>query len=333
MKKTIYTSNIIKALFVLLILVFVLVKNKQVGIGLMLISFILMILCYLIKNICYLINKPKIANLFHKLYIIIFLAFGASFLIVWSYAVIKAKIYFPLFLTIPFWYCEFYLFRKYILGINSKSTKKRNFNFKIFVSSFLVILVLLMGILCLALGIKDTYFNDKNTKNYLTTTAYFIDYEINEKDDDNSYFLIYEYNVDGQNYTLKTTYSTGFVPDLNSSREIKYNPDDPKEAIFLGTNSNNFLIFYGAFFLFGGLVFVLIYLQGKGVFAKFKIDILGLYIGIIFTIIGFGIFALKLGENLSFLATLKQLGFWSIIPLMFIALGLYQVIKCILKKN
>ncbi len=341
MKKGIFITNIIRAIFVFMILVFVLIKNEQLSLRLIIASFLLMTICYIAKNLCDLFNKPIGAKIFHKLFIIIFLLFGAGFLIGWSYAWIQNKQYLPLIFTIPFWIFEIHIFRKSLLNIKADSKqvkKKTKFDFRIVVSCFLVFSVLLSGIICLAIGIKDTYQTSKKTKNYLTTTCYYQDYEIynsyDKKDhgrteNHTTYRLIYTYEINGKEYSIKTDYGSGSIPSKNSSREIKYNPDNPSEAVFIGTNANNGLIYFGAFFLLGGMVFVLIFLYVKGVFDKVRINILGIYIGFVFFVVGIGIIAFQMGEVSSLMESIKRIGFWIFIPVMFIIIGGFQIIKCL----
>lgn len=341
MKKTIFLSNMIRAFFVFMLLVFVFVKNEQLYLRMMILSFLLLTICYIAKNLCILLNKPIGTKIFHILFISIFLLFGACFLIIWSYAFIQNKQYFPLIFTIPFWMFEVYIFRKSFLGMKSDSKKvkkKSKINFGIIVSSFLVISILLSGIICLAIGIKDTYQISKKTKNYLTTTCYYKDYEIYDSYDNKdhgrtenhtTYRFIYVYEIDGKEYSIKTDYGSGSIPDENSSRKIKYNPNNPGEAVFTGTNANSGLIYFGAFFFLGGMVFVLIFLYAKGVFDKVKINILGLYIGFVFFIVGIGIIAFQIGEVSSLMEAIKRMGFWILIPVLFIAIGGFQMIKCL----
>ena len=298
MKKTIFLSNIIRAIFVFMLLVFVFDKNEQLYLRMMLLAFLLLTICYIAKNLCDLLNKPTGAKVFHKLFISVFLLFGACFLIIWSYVFIQNKQYFPLIFTVPFWMSEIYFFRKSLLGMKTdpkKDKKKSKFGFAIIVSCFLVISILLSGIICLAIGIKDTYQISKKTKNYLTATCYYKDYEIYDSYDKRdhgrtenhtTYRFIYVYEIDGKEYSIKTDYGSGAIPDENSSRKIKYNPSNPSEAVFTGTNANRVLIYCGAFFLLGGMVFVLIFLYAKGVFDKVKINILGLYIGFVCFVVG-----------------------------------------------
>ncbi len=341
MKKSICITNIIRAIFIFMILIFVFIKNEQLSLRLMIISFLLLTICNIAKNLCNLFNKPRGVKIFHKLFITIFLLFGACFLIAWSYTSIKNQQYLPLIFTIPFWIFEVHLFRKSLLQIktNSKQVKKKTkFDFRIIVSFFLVLSILLSGIICLAIGIKDTYQTHKKTKNYLTTTCYYQDYEIynsyDKKDhgrteNHTTYRLIYTYEINGKEYSIKTDYGSGSIPSKNSSREIKYNPDNPSEAVFIGTNANSGLIYFGAFFLLGGMVFVLIFLYIKGVFDKVRINILGIYIGFVFFVVGIGIIAFQMGEVPSLMEAIKRMGFWFFIPVMFIVIGGFQIIKCL----
>lgn len=334
MKKTILITNIIKAALIFMLLMFVFTKNEQLYLRIIILFFILLTICNLAKNICDLFNKPIGVKIFHKLFIIIFLLIGACFIVVWSYAWIKNGIYFPLIFTIPFWACEVYIFCKSILEIKSdkkKVEKKTKFDFKIMVSGFLVICVLISGIICLVIGIKDTYQTKKKTQNYLTTTGYFKDYEIysSSKEGERTYCLIYVYEIDGQEYSIKTDYGSGTIPSENSKREIKYNPNNPSEAVFTGTNKNSGLIYFGIFFILGSMVFVLIFLSTFGIFANIKINVIGLYVGFVLLVVGIGILAFQLGEGFSLMEAFKRMRFWILIPIMFIAVGGFQIVKCL----
>lgn len=343
MKKTIFLSNIIRAIFVFMFLVFVFVKNEQRYLRMMILSFLLLTICYIAQNLCSLLNKPVGAKIFHKLFISIFLLFGACFITIWSYAFIQKKQYFPLIFTIPFWIFEIHIFRKSLLSRKSdskKAEKKPKFDFKMIVSCFLVGSILLSGMICLVIGMKDTYQVSKKTKDYLTATCYYKDYEIydsyDKKDHDRvenhtTYRLIYVYEIDGKEYRIKTDYGSGSVPNENSSRKIKYDPDNPNKAVFAGTNANSGLIYFGAFFFLGGMVFVLMFLYAKGVFDQVKIDIIGLYIGFVFFIIGIGIIAFQIGEVSSLMEAVKRMGFWILIPVLFIIIGGFQMLKCLLQ--
>ena len=207
---------------------------------------------------------------------------------------------------------------------------------------FLVLIVLAVGLFCLFMGIKETYIVNRNTKDYLTTTAYFKDYEIfdsTEKWEDNNYNkhttyrLIYTYKVDNKEYIIKTDYGSGYIPKINSERKIKYDHNNPNHAVLVDMNRNTALIYFGIFFTLGGMTFVLIFLQTKGLFDRIKTDVIGLYIGILFTIIGIGIILVQNAMTSSFIETIKVMNVWILIPLIFISVGILLTIKILFLKN
>lgn len=335
MKKGIYINQIIRDLIAITIL-FWLFSNNNGLMKFIIMPFIICLLLSIGKSICLIIGKDKYkyANIFNKLYALVFLLFASCFLIFWSYTIIKNNNYLTLLFTIPFWLMEIHFIRKYFFKKSQKdlsNKRKSKFNLKIIFSCFLVLAVLASGFLCLFIGIKDTYNFNKKTKDYVTTEGYFKDYNIYNIDEEGTtYKLIYEYEVDGKKYMVSTDYGVEKIPAVNSVRKVKYDPNNYEKAVLVGTNRNNGLIYFGAFFVLGGMVFVLIFLQIKGVFDKIKIDVIGTYIGVIFTIIGIGIILLQNGMTSSFIETVKTMGFWILIPIMFIIVGIFQTIKCLL---
>lgn len=92
---------------------------------------------------------------------------------------------------------------------------------------------------------------------------------------------------------------------------------------------NATMIFVGAFFAFGALTFVLGALTALGYFDKLKIDVLGIYIGVLFVAIGIGFIAIKYGQTLSLLETIQSFGAWFFIPIMLVVVGVFQIVKCL----
>ena len=330
MKKGICIHQILRNIFIIIIL-FWLFSNNSGLMRFIILPFIICVFLSLAKYICIIIGKDKYATIFHKLYAIVFLLFAFCFLMFWSYTVIKHHNYTTLLFTIPFWIMLIYFIRKYFFKKNKKelsNKKESKFNFKIVVAGFLVFSVLASGFLCLFIGIKDMYQFNKKTKNYAVTEGYFKDYDIYNIDKEGTtYKLIYEYEVDGKKYSVSTDYGVEKIPSFNSMRKVKYDPNNYKKAVLVGTNRNNSLIYFGSFFVLGGMVFVLIFLQIKGVFDKTKIDVIGTYIGVTFTIIGIGIILLQNGMTSSFIETIKTMGFWILIPFMFIIVGILLTIR------
>ena len=86
------------------------------------------------------------------------------------------------------------------------------------------------------------------------------------------------------------------------------------------------LAFMGVFFLCGGGAFALGMLTVRGVFDKAKVDVMGLYVGIVFAFLGIGFTVM--------LCTLSEsAGFWILIPLLMTAAGVLQIIKCLENKK
>lgn len=96
---------------------------------------------------------------------------------------------------------------------------------------------------------------------------------------------------------------------------------------------NKAIIFGGAFFTFVSFTFVLFALTVSGRFDKFKTDILGLYVGILFVAMGIGIPAFKFTDTFSLSETVKAFGIGLIIPIMFVAVGMFQIIKTLRNKE
>ena len=85
----------------------------------------------------------------------------------------------------------------------------------------------------------------------------------------------------------------------------------------------------GAFFTLGATVFILAGLYALGCFDNIKINIMGIYIGIVCLVVGIGIILFQNGTTGSFMETVKSFGLWILIPFMFIIVGIQQLIKWI----
>lgn len=81
------------------------------------------------------------------------------------------------------------------------------------------------------------------------------------------------------------------------------------------------LIFAGAFFVFGSLTFVLAALMVMGYLDRFKIDVFGLYVGVLFTAIGIGFTVFIFSKQIYKL--------WLLIPVLMAVAGIIQVVKCL----
>ncbi len=335
--KNVYLGKSISSLVVFVVLLILLLKNHSVLSTLIILPFLFCSLFSIGKNLSFIFGKKKLAAVFGKLFVICFLVLWFGFLIYGSVLLIKGGNYFSLLFTLPFWLAGIYIVYKFLFhkGKKEKSKKKApKLSFQIVVTSFLVLVVLIIGTVCLIFGIRDRYQFNKITKNYVETDGYFVDYNIYDVDEDGTtYQLVYTYEVEGNQYKTATDYGVGSIPEINSVRKVKYNPNNPSEAVLSGTNRSNFLIFFGAFFTLGGMVFALGALHIKGVFDGFRFDVIGTFLGFVFLIIGIGIILLQLGTVSSLIEVIQSFGFWIFVPIMFIIIGVFQIVKCLFVKR
>lgn len=119
-------------------------------------------------------------------------------------------------------------------------------------------ITLLIGIFFLFSGIKGIIEASLRSGDYETTEGYLYDYEIysegrydaaKRRHTNNTYRLIYRYQVDGHEYEVSADMGVGVIPEMGSMKEIRYNPNDPGEALITGPDSNFFKSFFGLFFL------------------------------------------------------------------------------------
>lgn len=184
-------------------------------------------------------------------------------------------------------------------------------------------------------GIRGTYRLNKTTADYVVVDGYFSNYDVYnvDEEDGTTYRLIYTYTVDGVDYEVAADYGTGSIPDRGSIREVKYNPANPQESILTGTNGTNGLIYMGAFFTMGAIIFILAGCSSMGWFDKAKFDVMGLCIGMILTIMGIGVFMLQNGEHSSLMGTIRAMRFWILVPIVFVIIGLLLTIKSLFDKR
>lgn len=331
-----YMGRLIPTSLVAIFLISMIIRTPYFFNRIIMLPFLICSLTEILKNIFLIIDKPKIARILNKIYQITFLIYWFGFLGYWCYLSSLDKKYSLLILSVPFWLAGIYIIYKSFFKkkdslekeVQRNRKRESKVNFKVIISSFLIGICLLSGIAMLFFGIRDTYQLNKTVREYSTTNGYFSDYAIYHSDKDGTtYRLFYTYEVEGMKYTAKTDYGTNYIPDKNSIREVKYNPKNPEEAILVGSNSKSFLILMGLFFTLGSFTFILIAFSVLGYFDHLKVDIIGAYVGFVILIIGSGIILFQNGETGSLSKTIQSLGFWILIPILFITAGIYLIIK------
>lgn len=164
----------------------------------------------------------------------------------------------------------------------------------------LILITFICGILILCAGIGRNYKTNKTIKNYISTEGYLMGYipnpdnrinSVKNRSNAPSYKLVYNYVVDGQEYSIATDYSTGILPKIGSSKEIKYNPSAPDKAVIMGTNG---IIPIGIFFIVIPLIFLSALLLNSS--KKVSIDMIGFMIGLSLIICSYGVLYIVTGQ-------------------------------------
>ena len=147
---------------------------------------------------------------------------------------------------------------------------------------------------------------NKTIKNYKKVDGYLLDYILESEDKYDSvrkkhtsatYKLIYNYSVNGQEYKVSTDYSTGILPEIGSAKEIFYNPNNPEEAVIVGPNRHNIMLFIGA--MFAGIPLLIgasIIFTTKEKKKKSSIDLVGFILGLILIAFSYGMMYMAAGE-------------------------------------
>ncbi len=204
----------------------------------------------------------------------------------------------------------------------------------------LPIIALLIGALLVGLGIYKTATS--GTKDYVETIGYYTSSYLAEEayydadtdtNRDATYYLVYEYYVDGEAYYATTDYSTSFIPSLGEEIEVLYDAEIPAISVIGGpSNSNTALILFGIFFILCSAPFLFFLLPEKQEKKTPKIDTMGIMMGSVLALVGYGALALICG-SFSPIGILKYM-FSSFvlpfaIPFLMIFAGIFLVVKSI----
>lgn len=116
----------------------------------------------------------------------------------------------------------------------------------------LIIILILIGVAFICWPIVEKNIYNNKYKEYIETTATFIQSNKSVTDEDGKqlYNLTYLYIVDGNEHYYTTNYSTNNVPKIGSKIRIKYNAKNPD---MVATYEGSFYMFFqllGAFLIF-----------------------------------------------------------------------------------
>lgn len=137
------------------------------------------------------------------------------------------------------------VFNKSILSLLGQ--KYGFFNMKQLSIYLLLLITFIVGICLIYFGIKNQNELKEKSKDYLETEGYYTSYSTYGESD--THKLIYTYEVARKEYNISTDYGTMIIPKENSTKIIKYDKNNPEEAIIEGINRNNIDICLGAVFI------------------------------------------------------------------------------------
>ncbi len=143
----------------------------------------------------------------------------------------------------------------------------------LFLSPFIIsgTLFPIIGIILVITGIGLEIKRDNDTENYIETKGYYINstYVSTDEDGTRFYELNYEYTVNGEKFVVSTDYSTNNVPNIGEEETIRYNSENPNEAVIISNTFYKILIFIGVIFIVISCIWIfpIVFVAG---FAKHK---------------------------------------------------------------
>lgn len=218
--------------------------------------------------------------------------------------------------------------------------KKKASGFDIFIiPKLLIFLALFLGIGMLVQGLKEHFELRNRIAGYESVEGYFIDtglyssaHSTGRHHQGATYYLIYEYQVDGVRYTAKTDHGSGVIPPLGHAKTIYYDPLNPSKAVISGTNGPSILIFIGLMFTLVPLVMLLAVLANTGALGKLSFNIMDIVAGLVTFVFGGGFWYL-IAESFSLPALFSAAGPLALIPLMLTAVGILLIGRGFLGKH
>lgn len=292
---------------------------------LLLTPFIICAIATLFKSVFMLKGNIKYSQYCNKVYVISILTYILGFFLAFWYLAIKNRIY-SLIITlliisvIIIMVIKSRFFRKRqskeeAQKENEKFLQKERIKRKLgrFAKPMVFFLLLVLGILLLGLGIWNWLVVKKETKNYKEVEGYFIDTTIYSREEEKTtYRLIYYYIVNGEEYQISTSYGSGMIPKKESTRTIKYNPNNPEEASIVGGESFIMFLLIGLMFTVIPLLFLIDNFQKKDKkTSRFSFFAFG--IGLFFCTLCFGILYMMSG-TFSLIRIFHMYGIGILIP-------------------
>ena len=200
----------------------------------------------------------------------------------------------------------------------------------------LAVLAILISIPLLYKGISGALRNHHAQESYVSTEAIVSGYqEIQSKGTKRHrtyYALTYAYTVDERVYYIADDLLLKSLPPANYTREIRYDPANPENAIFVGKSGSSASLLAGLMFLLIPAIMLFGWLIVTNRLRFGAANVFDICIGLVMAIIGYGTIYGMTG-TLSILKAFREYSFIILIPLFMITAGVYQAIKSVLKRK
>ena len=122
------------------------------------------------------------------------------------------------------------------------------------------------------------------------------------------------------------------LPQANYTRDVRYDPTNPENAIFVGKSGSTASLLAGLMFLLIPAIMLFGWLIVTGRLHIGTVNIFDVCVGLVMTVIGFGTIYGMTG-TLSIITAFKKYSIIIVIPLLMIIAGIYQTIKSVIKRN
>jgi len=200
------------------------------------------------------------------------------------------------------------------------------------------ILMIIIGVVMLAFSIKGIIDENIKTRDYIKAEAMFVGTDM-EDVEGGTHSLEYKYVVDGETYYVSTDYDTSIIPKEGSIKTIKYNPENPGDAVIKGYGEKSLIILLGVMFVGIPLVILMISNNKKDKsskqFKKFKSFITSFFVSFVIFVIGLGFcYMMCLGtDGFNIWEAFKISGGLIVLPLTFVIIGVYGMLASIFAKR
>ena len=120
------------------------------------------------------------------------------------------------------------------------------------------LIFIVIGFALIVWGIINIISRSKKKKTYTLTEGKVIDYAVSRSDDGSyTYGIIAEYMVDGISYTINPTSYSGTTRakhPIGSIVKVRYNPENPFDAIFDKDGGSVLMLIVGIVFFIAGII-------------------------------------------------------------------------------